>query len=135
MSILIKGMKMPKVCYECGLYRHYEDWQYYDYDACMASGDIFNDGYDRTKPHINPNKEKLATCPLEELVRCKDCKYWRYDDYQNDSHGYCPTNENDYCSRGERKEDVEDAEVLEAWNLDGSPTRYIKARKDDGENG
>lgn len=42
-----------------------------------------------------------------ELVRCRDCKYWRYDDCQNDSHGYCPTNENDYCSRGERKESEE----------------------------
>ena len=44
------------------------------------------------------------TNEVEPIVRCKDCKYWRYDDCQNDSHGYCPINENDFCSRGERKE-------------------------------
>lgn len=101
MSILVKGMKMPKVCYECGLFRHYEDWQYYDYDACMASGDIFNDGYDRTKPHINPSKEKLATCPLEEVVQCKDCKWI---DLCKDPEFYEYKGANGFCSKGERKD-------------------------------
>ena len=43
---------------------------------------------------------------VEPVVRCKDCKYWRYDDCKNDSHGYCPINENDYCSQGKRKGEV-----------------------------
>lgn len=41
-----------------------------------------------------------------ELVRCKDCKYWRVDDCKNDKHGYCPISENDFCSRGEREDDA-----------------------------
>lgn len=41
-----------------------------------------------------------------EVVRCRDCKYWRYSDCQNDSHGYCPMSENDFCSKGERKNEV-----------------------------
>ena len=45
------------------------------------------------------------TVDAEPVVRCKDCKYWRNDDCQNDSHGYCPISENDFCSRGERRED------------------------------
>ena len=39
-----------------------------------------------------------------KIVRCKDCKYWRDNDCKNDNHGYCPINENDFCSRGERRE-------------------------------
>lgn len=46
---------------------------------------------------------KLPTVEVVEIVRCKDCKYWKDDDCKNDSHGYCPRNENDFCPWGERK--------------------------------
>lgn len=37
------------------------------------------------------------------VVRCKDCKWWKNNDCKNDMHGYIPLDENDFCSRGERK--------------------------------
>lgn len=43
----------------------------------------------------------------DEIVRCKDCKYWEYD-VDNDV-GFCVRTEDcdwnadDFCSRGERK--------------------------------
>ena len=42
-----------------------------------------------------------------ELIMCKDCKYWYYD-----LHNHCPlgnsADDDDYCSRAERKEDESD---------------------------
>ena len=69
-----------------------------------------------------------VTITMTELVRCKDCKWI---DLCKDPEYYEYKGANGFCSKGERKEDVEDAEVLEAWNLDGSPTRYIKGQKDE----
>ena len=46
---------------------------------------------------------KLPTVEVVEVVRCKDCKYWRDDDCKNDDHGYCPKSENDFCPWGERR--------------------------------
>lgn len=47
-----------------------------------------------------------------EVVRCKDCKWWkrmngdkRLQCFHN--HGLIRTTENDYCSRGERREENE----------------------------
>ena len=47
--------------------------------------------------------EDASDVDVVEVVRCKDCRYWRDDDCKNDNHGYCPINENDFCSRGVRK--------------------------------
>ena len=46
------------------------------------------------------------------VVRCKDCKHWSRNIHVNKEHGLCRTlsfigitmHENDFCSRGERKE-------------------------------
>ena len=83
-----------------------------DYDKAI------NDGIDKTEKEVFAFKcgwndalksvEQFApTVDAVEVVRCKDCKYWRYSDCQcqNDSHGYCPISENDFCSRGEKRED------------------------------
>ena len=52
-----------------------------------------------------------------EIVRCKDCKKWERSIYGDKTNGVCyedvfckeedntETNENDYCSYGERKEE------------------------------
>jgi hypothetical protein len=64
MSILIKGMEMPKTCRKCGFYHHSVDDGYYDFEYCGANNAEFNNAYDSTKPHINPFEEKLSTCPL-----------------------------------------------------------------------
>lgn len=47
----------------------------------------------------------------EELIRCKDCKYWQFFDQikanvckrRYDGH-YWQSHEDDFCSRAERKE-------------------------------
>ena len=67
MSILIKGMEMPKNCFDCPCYHHKVDDGYYDYEICGASGTVFNDGYSSVtghKDHIVPFKERLDNCPL-----------------------------------------------------------------------
>lgn len=43
---------------------------------------------------------------LQELIRCKDCKYWGADGYRNGcKYATCIMMENDYCSMAERKEE------------------------------
>lgn len=75
--------------------------------------------YNTTCPYcVDYQCRRTCTCDMRldgeyvkeyvKVVRCKDCKYWRYNDCQNDSHGYCPISENDFCSRGERKDEVEE---------------------------
>jgi len=67
MSVLIKGMEVPKNCFGCPCYHQKVDYGYYDYEICGASGTIFNDGYSSItghKVHINPFKERLDNCPL-----------------------------------------------------------------------
>lgn len=62
----------------------------------------FSDTYD--KAMIVDMVDEQPTIDAVPVVRCKDCKYWRDDDCKNDNHGYCPISENDFCSRGVRKE-------------------------------
>ena len=65
-----------------------------------------------------PNGGKLhgqSVMPKQELIRCKDCKYYRKDgdcwhEWDNDGRIYYQSviNEpspDDYCSRAERKEE------------------------------
>lgn len=84
---LIDPKKIPKMGEPTTL----EDAPMYEFAQCLVDYLVEKYGVD-----------------VPDIVRCKDCKYWRYNDCRNDSHGYCPTNENDYCSQGERKEEVED---------------------------
>lgn len=47
------------------------------------------------------------------VVRCRDCKYWREHKYAKETRRYIPfcgfnaiyTKEDDFCSRGERREE------------------------------
>lgn len=50
------------------------------------------------------------TADVVEVVRCKDCKWWRRMNGDKrlqcfHGHGLIRTTENDYCSRGERREE------------------------------
>ena len=63
-----------------------------------------DDAYDKGWEDALFSLNALPTIDSVPVVRCKDCVYWRHDDCQNDNHGYCPINENDFCSWGsERK--------------------------------
>ena len=56
--------------------------------------------------------EKMPTVDAVEVVRCKDCKWWKTNYMWNGSErkvcvveAYEPVrNEDDYCAKGERKE-------------------------------
>ena len=67
MSVLIRGMDMPKRCYDCGLYKslHMDSDGYGDNcDYCGALKRRFN----QDKCDINPFKQKLSDCPLIEVA-------------------------------------------------------------------
>lgn len=49
---------------------------------------------------------------IDEIVRCKDCVYWQ-EDLELPDCSYCSMNDmvfdaDDFCSRGERKDEVEE---------------------------
>lgn len=55
------------------------------------------------------------TCPLIEIVQCKDCKWWN-EDHKVGGEGLCENNifgwskPTDFCSYGERRNDVNNTE-------------------------
>lgn len=55
--------------------------------------------YDEVARYI----EECPTVDAVPVVRCKDCKWLKNNDCKNDTHGYIPIDENDFCSRGERE--------------------------------
>lgn len=85
MTILIKGMEMPKNCDDCFLGDYYCEKCEHEDGYHMAGGRPYH-------------------CPLVEVVRCKDCEF--NDDgyrcpFREAGWGYAPDR---YCSFGERKE-------------------------------
>ena len=97
MSILIKGARMPRCCEVCPC--NDDNWR------CGALGDTFD------ILGIDDLERKPSDCPLVEVVRCKDCKYWNKEKSDEvKDFGYCKCNDEyftdtDYCSYGERKDD------------------------------
>lgn len=112
MSILIKGMEMPKVCAECPFREVRYDPGYYNYEHCKALGKIFNEH----SMEIDVFEEKFNDCPLVEIVTCGECIHFHYDkpyiiqgipvlghevcDFWGNG---CKTNPNGFCSYGERR--------------------------------
>ena len=106
-------------CFDGGVLEHddlpapiYADWCPEDIECAWAYGtslpyEKFNiyDGEDLYCIGIvcDINKQK-HTSDLVEVVRCKDCRYFKYGDYCDHAkmeHSRC--RENDFCSYGERK--------------------------------
>lgn len=54
---------------------------------------------------INDLITKQPEADVVEVVRCKDCKYWRKDCRLDPA--LLPSQEYEYCSYGEREEDEE----------------------------
>ena len=55
----------------------------------------------------NEHSHALDVCYKEELIRCKDCKYWGADGYRYGcKYATDIMFENDYCSWAERKNDA-----------------------------
>ena len=58
-------------------------------------------------PTWNDAVSLLGSAPTIDavpVVRCRECKWWKSNDCKNDTHGYVPLDENDFCSPGERKD-------------------------------
>ena len=81
MSILIKGMEMPKHCGYCR----------FRYDGiCHA---------------LQKTQYAVTDCPLQPLVRCENCKYCHKDDESEYwCYGFCSparlVRKDDFCSYG-----------------------------------
>ncbi len=80
-------------------------------ENCVTTATTTTDGFwyhgnGKLGGEFHPNKpnDEERYGEYVKIVRCKDCKYWRFDDCKNDNHGYCPISENDFCSQGKRKE-------------------------------
>lgn len=116
MAILIKSMDMPTECEYCGFCRYYPEngnvW-------CNAKNRLLKMNWE--KPHwTHLDVKRPDWCPLEalpsaqsEIVRCKDCKFWREHKYAKGTKRYIPfcglnaiyTKSDDFCSKGERRTD------------------------------
>lgn len=91
MSVLIKGIEMPKSC-----------------DVCRFSIDGFC--YASGRVNITAVEERQVTnyCPLVEVVMCKDCKFLEMGQNEPGSWRFCRMTkgnvaDSDFCSYGERR--------------------------------
>lgn len=87
--LIHKTMKMPASCLSCWIAPTCEVWV-------------------REKSKYKGYDDRLDECPLEEVVRCKDCTYC--------NNGWCydfgiRMNDNEFCSGGERKDKTDLKEI------------------------
>lgn len=92
MSVLIKGIEIPRKCIRCPINV---------YGRCLV-----NDDKDVSKATADAVKDK--NCPLIEIVHCKDCVYMERGVKDSNEVWCCWHDsrmmENDFCSRGKEKD-------------------------------
>ena len=81
--IAIKGMEMPKRCFQCDFYSN-------EYGCKL-----------KFTEECNPSVEKPDDCPLVEIVTCKDCKYYR-NSLEHCKQWCMSTTDDFYCGFAER---------------------------------
>lgn len=101
MSVLIKGMEMPKSCDDCKLRNGMgkDDGKAIYHCAPLAKWVV---------PNPLGRADLTTDCPLVEVVRCKDCKFLEMGQNESDSWRYCRMTkgnvaDSDFCSYGERR--------------------------------
>ena len=102
MSIIIKGLDMPKSCNECLLADRYIDISRQKVYYCMVSD----------KECVNGSEKRADSCPLIEidLVRCGECK-WQKVNKKNGFYGcgyrfgLVKADNDSFCPYGERRND------------------------------
>lgn len=107
-----------KVGYEVGVK---ETDEYNAYQHGYATG--FFKGYMSAKKEYEPKHGRWIDRGKNMCIRWKCSECGRKDTH---IYNYCPD-----C--GALMTDEVEEETLEMWDLDGSPTRYIKARRDEVE--
>ena len=105
MSILIKGMEMPKSCMDC---------PFKGFVRARGRGNIctINDSITlhAVLDGLDVKFVRMGDCPLVPVVRCKDCKHSRTDDVFGGRWCQLPgsiklVREEFFCADGERKDD------------------------------
>lgn len=97
----IKGMEIPNDCMGCMFCNHLKSNDYGTYGDCAILGD---------GKRINLLlHQKHSDCPLVEIITCKYCRHWKFDENKSILCGYCnnletETNEDFYCSDAEMRE-------------------------------
>ena len=87
MGVYIPNMSKPKGCGKC------EVWSLCHYPKV-------DKGYD---------DKVMPDCPLIDIVRCGECKWWSRDGKRKDGKGWCEnvicgiTKHNAFCPYGERR--------------------------------
>ena len=80
----------------------------YDCIHCGACSDAGDSGFSCLKEDVSKCKHFKNKADFVEVVRCRDCKYWR-----TEHGGFCEASNalsevnnanNDFCSYGERKD-------------------------------
>ena len=93
--IAIPNMSKPKECKEC-------QWHLDFYIEDEQVGGLCT---------ITEKDDKENTCPLIDIVKCGECKWWNRDGKRKDGKGWCEnaicglTKSNAFCSYGERRAD------------------------------
>lgn len=94
MSIIIEDMIMPKSCVACP-FEH--------------NGDCYGGKSKLIMDIEDFNYYRHPNCPLKEVVRCKDCKWWHTDGVckmlSSNHYPVVYMEADDFCARGKRKDE------------------------------
>ena len=82
-------------------------------DRCVICGRDIPEGSQycvicgKVPSKVQTNYDRIRNMSVEEVVYCKNCKHLMFSDFYGEcSKGYMGiVSPNDYCSKGERKED------------------------------
>ncbi len=101
MSVIIKGMKMPKTCEECNLESFCDLW--------VLARKMSGEWKPRVKATIrHPDCPLVESADVAEVVRCKDCEFGKkvIDNlYSCNDWVFCHAG-GFYCANGKRREDA-----------------------------
>lgn len=100
-GLLMPNETMPDCCAECPCFRT-DEYNGHEASECMCKLITFGDN-DGWIYHTRPN-----WCPLVEIVRCKDCRYYHADEAVNSKCGDCgiwakKLVDHGYCFMGKKR--------------------------------
>ena len=111
--VAIKDMEIPSCCGRCDFSKpDMDDGGYY---CTRQRIDIRGIAYKKSAYELHGEWHDKENCPFVEIVSCKDCKGTEHDSFcfhktgKLKGHSFCDVRqvyvkENDFCSRGERRE-------------------------------
>ena len=94
-DILIKGIEMPSDCMDCVLLNRNEE------ESDGSAADWYCPVTQSWTDYPTACKGRATDCPLKELIRCKDCRFFSDDWRCLTWHQF--TVEHGWCFRAERR--------------------------------